>query len=285
MSTHIGGQAVIEGVLMRNKNKIAIAVRKANSKIKIKKDKIKTPNKFWKIPFIRGMYSLYETLVIGIKALNYSANEALEEEDGKELSTWHLVLTLIVSVALALVIFKLLPLGIAQFLSKFNDVLKNNIVFNLIEGFFKALIFVLYILIISFWKDVRTLFQYHGAEHKTVNCYEAKGKLIPKNVKKYSTIHQRCGTSFIVYVILISIVVYSFIPNMAFGWKYLWRILLLPVIAGISYELLKLSGKFKDNKLLYFLSVPGMLIQKLTTAEPDNKQVEVAIKALKSTIS
>lgn len=284
MSSHIGGQAVIEGVLMRNKNKIAIAIRKKN-KIKIKKEIIKTPSKFWKIPFLRGMYGLYETMKIGIKSLNYSANEALDDEDEKEeLKSWHFVLTIILSIGLALVIFKLIPLAIAQFISTFSNLLKNNIIFNLIEGISKAIIFILYILLISLWKDVRTLFQYHGAEHKTVNCYEAKEKLIPKNVKKYSPIHPRCGTSFIVFVILISIIIYSFIPNMAFGWKYLWRILLLPIIAGISYEILKLNAKFKNNKFLHSLSVPGMLIQKLTTSEPNEKQIEVAIKSLKAVI-
>src|SRR3989338_7587473 len=191
----IGGQAVIEGVLMRDKESYSIAIRKDN-KIKTIKKKIKQPNKFWRIPFFRGIYSLFETLLIGIKALNYSAKQQEEKEE-----------------------------------------------------------------------ELKTLFQYHGAEHKTVNCYEADKELTISNVKKYSTLHVRCGTSFIMIVILISIFVYSFIPNIAFLWKYFYRILLLPVIAGISYEILKLEGKYKENKFWQLISKPGLFIQKLTTAE------------------
>jgi len=275
----IGGQAVIEGVLMRDKESYSIAIRKDN-KIKTIKKKIKQPNKFWRIPFFRGIYSLFETLLIGIKALNYSAKQ--QEEKEEELKTWHLVLTLILAIVFALVIFKLIPLSIAQLFSKSNKLFQNNIIFNLIEGFFKILIFILYVYIIGLFKDVKTLFQYHGAEHKTVNCYEADKELTISNVKKYSTLHVRCGTSFIMIVILISIFVYSFIPNIAFLWKYFYRILLLPVIAGISYEILKLEGKYKENKFWQLISKPGLFIQKLTTAEPNEKQIEVAIKALKS---
>lgn len=279
----IGGQAVIEGILMRDKENYSIAVRKPNGKIKIKKYKIKQPNRFWKLPFFRGIYALFETLVIGIKSLNYSANEQ-EEKKEEKLKTWHLVLTLILSIVFALIIFKLIPLTIAQLFSKLNNTLKNNIIFNLIEGFFKVLIFILYVYIIGLFKDVKTLFRYHGAEHKTVNCYEANKELTINNIKKYSTLHVRCGTSFIMIVILISIFVYSFIPNISFLWKYFYRILLLPVIAGISYEILKLEGKYKENKFSKLISKPGLFIQKLTTAEPDEKQIEIAAKALRGVI-
>lgn len=272
----IGGQAVIEGVLMRDKEHYSISIRK-KTKIKTVKHNIKKPNKFWKIPFIRGIYNLIESLVIGIKSLNYSAKE--QEEKEEEIKAWHLILSLFLAVIFALIIFKLIPLGIAQLFSRLNNVLNNNIIFNLIEGFFKVLIFILYIYIIGLFKDVKTLFKYHGAEHKAVNCYEDNKKLTIENVKKYSTLHLRCGTSFIVIVILISIFIYSFIFTDNFLLKYLYRILLLPVIAGISYEILKLEGKYK---ILKILSKPGLFIQKLTTKEPNDKQIEVAIKALMS---
>jgi len=277
----IGGQAVIEGVLMRDKENYSIAVRKDN-KIKTIRKKIKQPNRFWKIPFLRGIYALFETIVIGIKSLNYSAQQ--QEEKEEELKTWHLILSLVLSVIFALIIFKLIPLTIAQLFSGLNNLFQNNIIFNLIEGLFKILIFVLYVYLIGLFKDVRRLFQYHGAEHKTVHCYEAGKPLTIDNVKKYSVLHARCGTSFIMIVILISIFVYSFIPNIEFVWKYIYRILLLPVIAGISYEILKLSGKYQENTFWKLLSKPGLFIQKLTTAEPDNKQIEVAVKALKAVI-
>lgn len=276
----VGGQAVIEGVMMRNGNKIAVAVRKGK-KIIVKKQKIKsiTERKPWKYPIIRGAMGLFETLSVGIKTLNWSAQIASGEEDKKE-SAWAFIIAIIMATAFALIIFKLIPLGIAQLFSKWG--FRGRLAFNLIEGISKIAILVAYIWAIGRLKDVKRLFQYHGAEHKAVNCYEAKNPLTVTNAMKFPTIHPRCGTSFILFVLLISIIVYIFVPmNFSFGLKYLLRIALLPLIAGIAYEILKLSAKYQKNVLVRILMKPGLALQGLTTNEPDKKQMEVAIKALK----
>lgn len=306
---NVGGQAVIEGVMMRNKDSIAIAVRKPDNSISVKNDKIRVfPKWKWlRWPFIRGMISLIEMMIIGIKALNHSANESLDEPEEKkdkdkekkesniekkskekkqELSPLQVILTMGIAFAMAIFIFKFMPLLATQGIQTFVPYLKQNgFVFNLIEGLIKTLFFVAYIWGIGLMPDVKRIFQYHGAEHKSVHCYEADEELTVNNVRKYPPEHARCGTSFIIFVLFISILVYTFIPNYLNFWlKFLYRILLLPVIAGISYEILKLNSKFSDNKLLLFIDKPGLWIQKLTTKEPDEKQIEVAIKALKAVI-
>jgi len=280
VGSNIGGQAVIEGVLMRTKDKAAIAIRKPNQKIKIKKLEIKSfQNKFFKLPLIRGIIALIETLILGIKALNYSANENLEEPEKKQekISPIYFIITAIFSLILALVIFKFIPLLITQALTN-KTLIKNKILFNIIEGLLKIIILFAYILIISRMKDIQRIFQYHGAEHKVVNCYENKLPLTLQNIKKFSTIHTRCGTSFIILVLIVSIIIYSFLPSdVTFIKKLTYRILLLPLIAAISYEIIKIK---KSNFLIEILTYPGTLLQKLTTKEPDEKQIEIAVKAL-----
>src|SRR3989344_7512414 len=280
VGSNIGGQAVIEGVLMRTKDKAAIAIRKPNQKIKIKKLEIKSfQNKFFKLPLIRGIIALIETLILGIKALNYSANENLEEPEKKQekISPIYFIITAIFSLILALVIFKFIPLLITQALTN-KTLIKNKILFNIIEGLLKIIILFVYILIISRMKDIQRIFQYHGAEHKVVNCYENKLPLTLQNIKKFSTIHTRCGTSFIILVLIVSIIIYSFLPSdVTFIKKLTYRILLLPLIAAISYEIIKIK---KSNFLIKILTYPGTLLQKLTTKEPDEKQIEIAVKAL-----
>lgn len=273
----IGGQAVIEGVLMRNKNIISIAIRK-NKKIILKKQKLRS--KASKTPFLRGIINLASTLYIGTKALNYSANMQLgKKEKGNIFIT---MISLIIAIIFALILFKFIPLLLAQLsLNKLN---LSYITFNILDGLIKLIILLLYIIIISQLKDIRRVFQYHGAEHKAVNCYEAKKQLTLKNIKKFSTIHKRCGTTFIILVILISIIIYIFIPKTySFSLKLLLRIILLPIIAAVSYEILKISARY-NNIITRTITYPGLLIQKLTTKEPDNKQIEVAIKALKAVI-
>ncbi|MFH1065992.1 MAG: DUF1385 domain-containing protein [Nanoarchaeota archaeon] len=279
----VGGQAVIEGVMMRNGNKIAVAVRKGK-KIIVKKQKIKsiTEKKPWGFPIIRGAVGLFETLGIGIKTLNWSADIAAGEEDKKQ-SAWPFVTAIIIATAFALVIFKLIPLGIAQFFSRLG--LDSRFSFNLVEGISKITILVAYIWLIGRMKDVKRLFQYHGAEHKAVNCHEAKKALTVANAMKFSPIHPRCGTSFILFVLIISIIVYIFVPmNFSFGLKLAARLALLPVIAGVAYEILKLSAKYQKNVLVRVLMKPGLALQGLTTKEPAKKQMEVSIKALKEVI-
>jgi uncharacterized protein YqhQ len=286
---NIGGQAVIEGVMMKSPDYIVTAVRKPNGNIVHKKYPVKTltTKKFFKLPFIRGVVSLFETLVIGIKALNYSANEAVEDEDNskEKLSTISIIGTIAISLGFALIIFKLIPLGFAQLLNNQFKLFENRYLFNLVEGLTKILILIGYIYTISKFKDIQRVFQYHGAEHKAVNCYEKENKVNLELAKEYSTIHRRCGTSFILFVLTISIVVYLFLPiDISFLSKSLLRISLLPIIAGISYEALKLSAKYEDNKLINLLVSPGLMLQKITTSEPDDEQLEVAIYSLNKSI-
>jgi uncharacterized protein YqhQ len=283
----IGGQAVIEGVMIRNQDLVATAVRTPEGKIVTKKEKIKPISKtLRKVMFIRGILSLIESLTIGIKTLNYSANIAAGQKTEKEkpIKTGYLVISMLVALAVALFIFKFIPLTVAQYFS--NHVSNNNYLFNIVDGLVKIAIFLGYILFIARMKEMRRVFQYHGAEHKAVNCYDKGEKVNIENCKKYSRIHLRCGTSFIITVLVISIIVYIFIPrDLSFAQKLFWRILLLPAIAGISYEILKLGSKYEKSMFSRILTSPGRLIQKITTKEPDEKQLEVAITALKEATS
>lgn len=277
----VGGQAVIEGVLMRNKDRLAIAVRKPDETVSLKKlrtGSLVNKYKILKMPFVRGVVNLVETLVLGTKALNYSANESLGEEEEK-LSTLTMFLTTGFAFLLGIGLFILLPLWITKFLHS-----EVGYVFNIIDGFFRLAIFLVYLLAISMMDDVKRLFQYHGAEHKSVNCYEAGKALTVKNVKKFTTLHRRCGTTFLMFVLAISIVIFTFIVSESFWVQFGGRLLLMPVVAGTSYEILKLGAKYPSNPIVNALLQPGFLLQKITTREPDEKQIEVAIKALKAVV-
>jgi uncharacterized protein YqhQ len=272
----IGGQAVIEGVLMRCGNKVNISVRKKNkivSKIKILKNK----NRFLKLFFIRGITNLFEMLNIGLEALTWSADQQADKKE--KISKTEITITLTLSFLFAILIFVIAPFYLTKVI--YNQ---NNILFNLIDGLIRIIIFIGYILLISLMKDIKRVFQYHGAEHKVVNCYEAKKELTLKNVKKFSTLHSRCGTSFLIIVLIISILIFSLITSNLWYYKIGLRILLIPVIIGVSYEILKLADRFKDNIILNILNKPGLWIQKITTKEPDDKQIEVAIYSLKKVI-
>lgn len=277
VKNYVGGQALIEGVMMKYKNKIAIAVRNDKGKIITKKEKIKFKENH--LPFIRGITNLFLILYIGIKSLNYSANVSLGKED--KISFWEIFGSLAFAVIFAIILFKLLPLFLTSTVDKYIKI--NNIVFNIIEGIIKVGIFVLYVYLISLMKDVHRVFEYHGAEHKAVACYETNKKLNVKEVQKFKTEHKRCGTSFIFLVLFISVIVYTFIPKDFNFWTKLGlRILLLPVIASLGYEALRLGAKYN---FFEFLSYPGLWMQKITTKQPDDKQVEVAIKALKTVLN
>ncbi|MBS3152654.1 DUF1385 domain-containing protein [Candidatus Woesearchaeota archaeon] len=274
---YVGGQALIEGVMMKYKDRIAIAVREKNGKITVKKENIKYKDS--NIPFIRGVVNLFIILYIGIKSLNYSANVAAGKEEN--VSTVGLLFSLLFAIIFAVALFKFLPLLFVYILDKSFHF--NNILFNVLDGLFKILLFVLYVYAISFMKDVHRVFQYHGAEHKAVACHEYNKKLSVEHVQKFEKEHIRCGTSFIFLVLFISIIVYTFIPkDYSFSLKLLLRILLLPVVASLSYEALRLGARYKAFK---FFSYPGLWIQKITTKNPTGKQVEVAIKALKTVLS
>jgi len=272
----VGGQAVIEGVMMRCKNKLNTSVRK-DGKIISKKKVLKKKNWFWKIFLIRGISNMYDMLKIGIDTLVWSAEQQAEEDE--KISKSEMNLTLFFSFAIAILLFIVAPFYMTKFLYS-----KSGFLFNVIDGIIRLGVFFVYLLIISKMEDIQTLFKYHGAEHKTVHCYEAGKELTVKNVKKFSTLHPRCGTSFLVIVLFISIIVFSFITSDKWYYKLGLRILLIPVIIGFSYEILKLADKMRKNKFFDMLNKPGLWIQKITTKEPTDKQIEVAIDSLKKVI-
>src|SRR3989344_6336293 len=265
----MGGQAVIEGVLMKGKNSYSVAVRLPNGKIKLKKERLKSltvQHKFFNSVFIRGVIILFEMLIMGYKALTWSADQQEDGEDEK-LSAWHIALTTIISILITVVIFVFVPFYLAKIVFS-----PPSIAFNILDGIFRLGIFIAYVGFISLFKDVRRLFQYHGAEHMAVHCYEAKLPLTVKNVRKFSTIHPRCGTSFIMYVLIVSIIVFSFIKFELWYVNLPIRIIALPVIAGISYELLRISSGL--GRAFGWLSLPGRLVQKITTQKPNDAQIE-----------
>lgn len=272
----IGGQAIIEGVLMLG-SKASMAVRNKDGEIVLEDLSQDTPikGKLFKIPIVRGFASLYYSLYFGIKALNRSA----ELSSGEKFKKSELFWSTLFAIGLAVGLFVLLPM----FITSLFQVLKHNeILFAVVEGAFRLFLFVLYVWMISFFPDVKRLFQYHGAEHMAINAYEHGEELSVENVKKYGTIHPRCGTSFIMIFLILSIVILSLVNPLAsrnFAWRLLSRILFLPVTAGFSYELLRVSAK--NAKLLKVLFYPGLFFQKITTAKPDDSQIEVAIVALK----
>ncbi len=275
----LGGQALIEGVMILNysKNKLGLAVRKNKTKIITKTEKLKIkPNN---IPLIRGIINFILILYIGIKSLNFSTNVAVDKED-EGMGFWSILFSFIFAIFFGLAIFKFLPLLFASSVDKIFEV--NNVLFSIIDGVIKIAIFVLYVYLISLMKDVYRVFQYHAAEHMTIACYEAGEKLTLKNIKKYNKEHKRCGTSFIFLVLIVSIIAYTFIPkDYSIGLKFLWRIILLPFVAAISYEILKYGAEYK---VIGWLSYPGILLQKITTKKTKNDMIEVAIKAVKAAI-
>jgi uncharacterized protein YqhQ len=276
----VGGQAVIEGVMMKSKSKIAVAVRKPNGKISVKVSRHKPITKKYKIlsvPVVRGFVELVDMMVAGLKALTYSANESSEDEE--QLGKGEIAITFLIATLFTIGLFVALPLVIAKYATA-----GTGILFDLVDGILRLAIFLVYIYAISKFKDMRKVFQYHGAEHCTVHCYEHGKKLTPENAIKFTTLHPRCGTSFLVIVIAISIVIFSFITDPRWIVKFLSRIILIPVIAGIGYELLKLSSKFGESAVMKVLVQPGLWVQKITTARPTKKQLEVAIAALNKVI-
>ncbi len=272
----VGGQAVIEGVMMRNKEKFAVAVRLPNGNIKIRKEKSSSFPKIFNIFFIRGMVGLGYTLVDGLKALTWSSNQQLGKNE--KLSTKELVMTVSVSFLFAVVLFVAVPFFSAHYFHS------EGLWFNLLDGLFRIVLFLGYLGVISTMKDVKRLFQYHGAEHKSIYCYESGEKLTIENVRKFSRFHPRCGTSFLFLVLILSIGIFSLVVG-AWWIKLAGRIVLLPVIAGIGYELIKLSWKYYDNILVKAVVAPGLWLQRITTKEPTDRQLEVGIKALQAVVS
>ena len=280
----VGGQAIIEGVLMRSKERTAVAVRAESGRIITRKWVIRPLSEKvrpFKWPFVRGMGVLYETLVIGFKALAFSANVAGgKDEKGRDvLGGKEMFLSFAVAIVLAIALFVAAPLFLANFFVK-----NNRFWFNVVDGVLRLLAFLGYLIFISFFKDVQRLFQYHGAEHMTIHAYEHSEQLLPQKIRKYPTMHPRCGTSFLLIVIIVSIFVFSLVNPEGFIPKLLSRIVLFPVIAGVSYELLRFGAKFEKNTFMRLLVFPGLLLQRITTKEPDAGQIAVAVAALKAVL-
>jgi len=286
---NIGGQAVIEGVMMKSRKKLSVAVRLPDRKISVRKERFVSLSErfaFLGWPFIRGFVSLIETMHIGMKTLIYSANMQLEEgEKAEPLSTGHVALSVLLAITFAIVLFKVLPLAVATLIARFTTLGQNRLMFNLVDGLVRICVFVSYVYLISLMKDMRRVFEYHGAEHKVIACYEAGKELTPKNAAMFTTVHRRCGTTFMIIVLLVAIVVFSVVPiNLPFFLLLLVRLPLLIPIAAVSYELLKLGAKHKKNIILRALSAPGLWLQRITTREPTREQLEIAIAAIKAVI-
>ena len=273
----VGGQAVIEGVMMRGPGITATAVREPAGTIVVQKEPTKSIADTYPIlkkPFLRGCVALYESLVIGMKALSFSAKAAGDEEE--EMSNSEIAITMVISTIFAIAVFLALPTFIVKFIPGVQD---NHVVLNLIEGVIRLVLFLLYIWGIGLTKDIQRVFQYHGAEHKTIHTYELDLPLTVENVRQQSRLHARCGTNFLLIVMVVSIFVFAFL-----GWPNLLerivsRVLLMPVVAGIAYEVIRLAGR-SEHSFVKAIIKPGLVLQYMTTREPEDDQIEVAIRAL-----
>lgn len=304
--TSIGGQAIIEGVMMRGPHKTAMAVRKPDGEIEVEcnENGTKKKNKFLRLPIIRGCVNFIESLVIGMKALMFSADfvdvedeeeseskfdKWLEEKFGDKVKDIVIYVSIALSLVLSVGLFILLPTALTRGLewvfshTSVSAAAATKTFTSVTEGVIRMLIFIGYLALVSMMKDIRRVFEYHGAEHKTIACYEAGEELTPANIKKYSRFHPRCGTSFLLFVMIISIILFSLLPRTGVFMRMLMRLALMPVVAGLSYEVIKWAGR-SENKVVALLSKPGLWLQKLTTREPDESQIEVAIASMKPVI-
>ena len=286
----IGGQAVLEGIMMKNGDKYSVAVRKPNGEIEVELDTyhgILEGSKIKKIPFIRGVFNFLDSLILGTRSLNFSATFYEDEDEQKNVKDPAkkarqdkalTTLTTVLAVVLALTLFMALPYYTSVLLGRY---VRNASLMAIIEGVIRIVIFILYVAAISLMPDIKRVYRYHGAEHKCINCIEHGHTLTVENVMKSSKQHKRCGTSFLLFVMLVSVILFFFIRVESPVWRLLLRLLLIPVIAGISYELIRLAGR-SNNILVKIISAPGMWLQRLTTKEPDEQMVEVAIKAVEA---
>jgi uncharacterized protein YqhQ len=289
MAQNIGGQAVLEGVMMRGPSNWALAVRKPNGEIAEHTREIKSPmarHRIFRLPIIRGVIALGESLTIGFRALAISANYAAQdanseqqEEIHEELSRGSIVFAFAIAIGFALMLFKVTPALITSWLP-----IETTGWFVIVEGLIRVTIFVLYLSLISLLPDLKRVFQYHGAEHKAINALEAGDELTPERVQRHSLIHPRCGTAFLLWVMVIAIFVFAFLGRPSWPWLIASRILLLPLIAGLAYELIRFAGKHTGNRVLMTLLAPGLWLQRLTTREPSLDQLEVSIRALREVL-
>src|SRR5216117_3057033 len=292
--TTVGGQAVLEGVMMRGPSNWAVAVRKPDGEIAQVHQPIASPmakRRIWRLPVIRGIIALGESLAIGFRALAISANYAAqaenssdsadeEEEVSTELSRGQMIFAFAIAIGFAVMLFKVTPALITDWLP-----IHRTAAFVAVEGAIRVTLFVVYLSVISLLPDLRRVFQYHAAEHKAINAYEAGEELTPERVQRFSLIHPRCGTAFLLWVMVIAIFVFAFFGRPHWYWLIATRILLLPVIAGIAYELIRFAGKHQNNRILMSLLAPGLWLQRLTTREPSLDQLEVSIRALREVLA
>ena len=287
MAVSYGGQAVLEGVMMRSPSSWAVAIRTPEGEITEVIREITSPQqrrRVWRLPVIRGVIALGESLAIGFRALAISANVASQErdEDGEiqtQIGRGQIIFSFAIAIGFALMLFKVGPALLTSWLP-----IESTGAFVVVEGLIRVSVFIGYILVISLLPDLRRVFQYHGADHKAINALEAGAELTPSNVQKFSLIHPRCGTAFLLWVMVIAIFVFAFVGRPVWYWLILSRILLLPVIAGLAYELIRYAGKHQSNRVLMTLLAPGLWLQRLTTREPSDDQVEVSIRALRSVL-
>ena len=279
----VGGQAVIEGVMMRSPNSMAIAVRKPNGKIVVKRERLGffSEKKFFsKLPLIRGVMNLLSALILGMKALNFSANQSLEKE--QEVSSWTMGLTFTFALCFGIFLFFLIPLFLTKWLRfAIPMVSTSGVIFNLVDGVIRLMIFLAYLWAISFFKEIRRIFEYHGAEHKSIFAFESGEVLIADRVKNFSYLHPRCGTSFLLIVMVVSILVFALIPHhLSFGYKVASRVVFIPLIAGLAYEIIRFADQKRERKSMQYFIKPGLWLQRMTAREPSEDQIEVALRAL-----
>jgi uncharacterized protein YqhQ len=292
----VGGQALIEGVMMRSPGAFGVAVRRPDGSIAFQRGKVASLAKRYpilKLPILRGIAVLFQSLAIGIRALNFSAEAAMPPDEGKDAakpegakSNWAVAGSMVIGLGLGAVVFLLLPLWLTQLSERFVfGGSLNNLAFNLVDGALRALFFLGYIFLISRMKDIHRVFQYHGAEHKVVFAWEKQVPLTVENARVQSRLHPRCGTSFLLFVLLVSILVFAFIPKTApFLVKFAGRLLLVPAITGLSYEVLRFTAKHRAAPLFAVLVAPGLALQRITTQEPTDDMLEVAIAALEEAL-
>jgi uncharacterized protein YqhQ len=284
----VGGQAVIEGVMMRSPKSMAVAVRKPNGEIVVKRQGLtffSEKSSLGKLPLLRGVLTLVSALVLGIQALNFSANQALSEEE-QETSSWTMSITFAVALCFGIFLFFLVPLYLTKWMRFAIPMISDSgLLFNLVDGIIRLIIFLLYLWSISFSKEIRRVFQYHGAEHKSIFAFEAGEELTVDRVKGYSCLHPRCGTSFLLIVMMVSILVFALIPHsLPFGYKVASRVVFIPLIAGISYEIIRFADRKKEKKGVRYFIQPGLWLQRLTAHEPSEDQIAVAIRALQEVL-
>jgi uncharacterized protein YqhQ len=283
----VGGQAVIEGVMMRSPSSMAVAVRRPSGEIVVKRERLDffSEKKFFsKLPLVRGVINLLSALVLGMKALNFSANQSLEAE--QEVSSWTMGFIFTFALCFGIFLFFLIPLFLTKWLRfTIPMVSTSGIFFNLVDGMIRLMIFLAYLWGISLFKEVRRIFQYHGAEHKSIFAFESGEVLAADRIRAFSYLHPRCGTSFLLIVMVVSILVFALIPHqIAFGYKVASRVVLIPLIAGLAYEIIRFADQKRERKTIQYFIKPGLWLQRLTAREPSEDQIEVALRALQEVL-